>query len=130
MQKGDYGEMKMDDFFESQGYQRISMDRVTDLDLSAHQGIDGIYYKADGHPPYVIGEAKYATSKLSILSDGTPQMSDAWVQSGKVSRLEQSVGIDTADDILLAGYERVLTQIDANGDVITYALNTDGRIAK
>src|SRR5690625_1839368 len=31
-QKGNYGEMKMDDYFESQGYERISKTLVTSLD--------------------------------------------------------------------------------------------------
>lgn len=130
-QKGNYGEMKMDDFFESQGYQRISSDRVIDLNTPTHQGIDGVYYNPNGHPPYVIGEAKYGTSKLSILSDGTPQMSDDWITGGnKVSRLEQSVGIDLADDILLEGYEKILTKIDTNGNIITYAIDASGNIIK
>lgn len=31
IQKGNYGEMNMDVYFKSQGYERISLDRVTDL---------------------------------------------------------------------------------------------------
>ena len=65
IQKGNYGEMKMDDLFESQGYERLSTDRVTDLNQATHQGIDGVYYNPDGHPPYIIGEAKYGSSKFS-----------------------------------------------------------------
>lgn len=64
IQKGNYGEMKMDAYFESQGYERISLDKVTDLNTPTHQGIDGVYYNPDGHPPYIIGEAKYGSSKL------------------------------------------------------------------
>ena len=52
IQKGNYGEMKMDVYFKSQGYERISLDRVTDLNAPTHQGIDGVYYNLDGHPPY------------------------------------------------------------------------------
>lgn len=48
----------MDVYFKSQGYERISLDRVTDLNAPTHQGIDGVYYNLDGHPPYIIGEAK------------------------------------------------------------------------
>ena len=66
----------MDVYFKSQGYERISLDRVTDLNAPTHQGIDGVYYNLDGHPPYIIGEAKYGSSRLAILADGTPQMSD------------------------------------------------------
>ena len=104
IQKGNYGEMKMDAYFKSQGYERISLDRVTDLNTPTHQGIDGVYYNPDGHPPYIIGEAKYGSSRLSTLVDGTPQMSTEWIEGGKsTSRLELSVGKDVADDILIEG---------------------------
>ena len=95
IQKGNYGEMKMDVYFKSQGYERISLDRVTDLNTPTHQGIDGVYYNPDGHPPYIIGEAKYGSSRLSILADGTPQMSDKWI----IDRLENAVGEEIANDI-------------------------------
>ena len=95
IQKGNYGEMKMDVYFESQGYERISLDRVTDLNTPTHQGIDGVYYNPNGHPPYIIGEAKYGSSRLSTLADGTPQMSDKWI----IDRLENAVGEEVANDI-------------------------------
>ena len=95
IQKGNYGEMKMDVYFKSQGYERISLDRVTDLNAPTHQGIDGVYYNLDGHPPYIIGEAKYGSSRLAILADGTPQMSDKWI----IDRLENAVGEGVANDI-------------------------------
>ena len=95
IQKGNYGEMKMDVYFKSQGYERISLDRVTDLNTPTHHGIDGVYYNPDGHPPYIIGEAKYGSSRLSILADGTPQMSDKWI----IDRLENAVGEEIANDI-------------------------------
>lgn len=85
----------MDAYFESQGYERISLDRVTDLNTPTHQGIDGVYYNPDGHPPYIIGEAKYGSSRLSTLADGTPQMSDKWI----IDRLENAVGEEVANDI-------------------------------
>lgn len=81
LQKGNYGEMKMDNFFESQGYERISTDRVTDLNAPTHKGIDGVYYNPEGNPPYIIGEAKYGGSTLSTLADGTPQMSVEWIET-------------------------------------------------
>lgn len=49
-QKGNYGEMKMDDYFESQGYERISNDRVTGLDDKLSKGIDGVYENANPPP--------------------------------------------------------------------------------
>ena len=95
IQKGNYGEMKMDTYFESQGYERINLDRVTDLNTPTHQGIDGVYYNPDDYPQYIIGEAKYGSSRLSTLADGTPQMSDKWI----IDRLENAVGEEVANDI-------------------------------
>ena len=115
IQKGNYGEMKMDAYFEKQGYKRISLDKVTDLDTPTHQGIDGVYYKSNGHPPYIIGEAKYGSSKLGSTKDGM-QMSDTWIKGS--NRLVNAVGKDVADDILLEGYGRILVNITSDGKVI------------
>ena len=114
IQKGNYGEMKMDAYFESQGYERISLDRVTDLNMPTHQGIDGVYYNPDGHPPYIIGEAKYGSSRLSITRDGK-QMSDTWINGS--DRLVNAVGKDMADDILLEGYGKRLVRILPDGTI-------------
>ena len=119
LQKGNYGEMKMDDLFESQGYERISTDRVTDLNQATHQGIDGIYYNPDGHPPYIIGEAKYGSSKLSTLADGTPQMSDKWI----IDRLEDAVGEEIANDIKM---EMILNPDNVGSSLVH--ISTDGNI--
>ena len=115
IQKGNYGEMKMDVYFKSQGYERISLDRVTDLNAPTHQGIDGVYYKSNGHPPYIIGEAKYGSSKQGSTKDGM-QMSDTWINGS--NRLVNAVGKDVADDILLEGYGRILVNITSDGKVI------------
>jgi len=130
LQKGNYGEIKMDDYYETHGYERISNGRVTELNQVGHQGIDGVYCNPGPPPKYIIGEAKYATSQLSTLADGTKQMSDEWIAGGEVSRLKASVGKDIADDILLEGYDRELTKIDSNGNVVTRLLDADGNIIK
>lgn len=131
IEKGNYGEMKMDAYFESQGYERISLNKVTDLNAPTHQGIDGVYYNSDGHPPYIIGEAKYGSSRLSTLVDGTPQMSTEWIEGGKsTSRLELSVGKDVADDILIEGYDSVLVNISKDSNIITHKLDSNGKIIK
>ena len=119
IQKGNYGEMKMDVYFKSQGYERISLDRVTDLNAPTHQGIDGVYYKLNGHPPYIIGEAKYGSSRLAILADGTPQMSDKWI----IDRLENAVGEGVANDIKMEmilnpdNVGSILVHVSSNGEI-------------
>lgn len=94
IQKGNYGEMKMDQYYLQQGYERISLNKVSGLDDVTHQGIDGVYYNPNGHPPYVISEAKYGSSKLSMTNDGK-QMSSNWIDN----RLDNSVGKEMADKI-------------------------------
>lgn len=114
LQKGNYGEMKMDQYYESQGYKRISVDKVTDLNSPSHQGIDGVYYNPDGYPPYVIAEAKYGSAKLGNTRDGM-QMSDTWINGS--DRLVNAVGKDAADDILLEGYGKTLVNVSPDGTI-------------
>lgn len=85
------------------------------MNAPTHQGIDGVYYKLNGHPPYIIGEAKYGSSKLGSTKDGM-QMSDTWINGS--NRLVNAVGKDVADDILLEGYGRILVNITSDGKVI------------
>ena len=119
LQKGNYGEMKMDVFFEGKGYKRISLDKVTDLNAPSHQGIDGVYYNPNGHPPYIIGEAKYGSSRLSTLADGTPQMSNKWI----IDRLENAVGETFANEIKIEmilnpdNVESTLVHVSKNGGI-------------
>lgn len=123
VQKGNYGEMKMDSYFESQGYERIGFDRITHLDAPTHQGIDGVYYKIDGNPPYVIGEAKYGNSKLRRVRDGR-QMSDTWIKGS--DRLVMAVGKAAADEIMLKGYEKKFVNVGTDGKIGITNLNDRG----
>ncbi len=106
--------MKMDEYFESQGYTRVSLDRVTDINSATHRGIDGVYYNPDADMPYVIGEAKYGSSRLGNTKDGK-QMSDTWINGS--NRLVEAVGKDVADDILLEGYGKTLVNIATDGTI-------------
>ena len=111
-QKGNYGEMKMDIFFERMGCKRISYDRVESLDDKIKQGIDGVYECKNPPPKYIIKEAKYDTSQLRTLPNGTKQMSDEWIFNQ--GRLEKSVGKKMADkirDTLMDNSENVSKQV-------------------
>ena len=105
MRKGNYGEMTTDEVFRQQDYERISLAITADLDNVTHHGIDGVYYNPDGHPPYIIAEAKYGGSRLSYLKqNGTiktaidefgnlfkrKQMDEQWI----LDRIKQSVGLE------------------------------------
>ncbi|KAA0765786.1 T7SS effector LXG polymorphic toxin [Bacillus sp. SH5-2] len=95
--KGNYGEMKMDDFFESQTYTRISDDRVLTLDQKIVKGIDAVYENSSPPPKYVIAEAKYNTSKLGKTNDGK-QMSEDWILGSE--RLDSTLSKEKADEIV------------------------------
>lgn len=97
-EKGNLGEMLMDQYYISQGYKPIHKSRVTDLAHKSGQGIDGVYEKTnpDGTKSYIIADAKVNHSKLNEgLADGTDQMSKEWIEK----RLDNSVGKEKADEI-------------------------------
>ena len=125
LEKGNYGEMKADLFMRSNGYSRISKNKVTNLVDKGPTGIDGDYYNPNGKPPYVIAEAKcgyqaangsfIGKNALSSPADGI-EMSGNWL-NGKITgnnRLVEAVGKKVADDIELAGYEKVLIHTNSN----------------
>lgn len=126
LQKGNYGEMKMHEHYEKNGYTVISKNPTRDINAKGHQGIDGIYYKKDGHPPYIVGEAKYGSGGLDKLKDGTKQMNKEWIES----RLLDSVDMETYLDILDKGYESNLFKIDRFGNINIKKLNSSGNILK
>ena len=75
-------------------------------------GIDHVF-KKDGK--FYIVESKYNTAKLSKLTDGTKQMSDAWIKGG--GRLRDAVGDDLSKEIIDEGYTRLIARIDTKGQV-------------
>ena len=111
-------------YYRQFGYERISKDMVTGLDDAGRQGIDGVYYNPNGHPPYIISEAKYNKAKLSKgLADGTDQMDLRWIES----RLEKAVGKELADEIrfqkVLGNVQNHLFNVKQNGDIIVNQLD-------
>lgn len=87
---------------------------VTDLDAPIHQGIDGVYYNPNGNPKYIVGEAKYNTSKLGTTADGL-QMSTDWINGS--NRLENAVGSDTVEAIKQTGYGREVVRVMPDGSI-------------
>lgn len=120
LEKGNYGEMKVDQDLREKGYERISKDMVTDVKAIGHQGIDGVYCNPDGSPKYLIVDAKYGTAQLADTLDGK-QMSDNWQDK----RLDESVGKQKADEIRMEklfnsdNVGSYVAHIDENGN-ITY----------
>ncbi|WP_234982320.1 T7SS effector LXG polymorphic toxin [Edaphobacillus lindanitolerans] len=125
-QKGNYGEMKMDVHYESQGYQRISLDRVTKLDQKIAKGIDGVYENSTPPPKFIIAEAKYNTSRLGKATIKDPkreikQMSDDWVFD--TERLNKAVGIEKADEI---AYESLFNPNNVQKNLLR--IKPDGKV--
>ena len=89
---GNYGEMKTDQDLRTKGYDRISNEMVTDIDENGHQGLDGVYYNAEGHPQYLIVDAKYGSAKLNPNTADGKQIDN---------RLDKDLGKDKADEIRL-----------------------------
>jgi hypothetical protein len=134
-EKGNFGELMQDIYYREQGYTAIHQNPVTGLDGKGHQGIDGVYYKADGHPPYIIAEAKFtgdgsAPSMGKTLSG--PQMGVQWIKD-RIRR--NSLGL--SDEHLEALTQALkqdtgqlgsrLFHVDGSGNVKESSLNLGGR---
>jgi hypothetical protein len=104
-QKGNLGEMLQDKVFRENGFKRISTDKIiTDLNAPGSHGIDGVYSNGQ---QYIIGEAKYGSSRLGMPISGK-QMDIDWI----TMRLRKSVDPKVFKDIIIRGYNSVLAQIN------------------
>ena len=95
--------------------------------IDDNRGIDGVYYNPNGHPPYIIAEAKYNTARLgNTVSDGK-QMSELWVRN----RLEKVVGLELAEKIHEAEYlgdvQKHLFNVKKDGSIIVNELDDMAR---
>ncbi len=147
LEKGNYGEIvshnnKVNNpLLKEKGYdlERIGKEPPSGLADKGHQGIDGIYKNRTPPPDYIIDEAKYGSSRLSKLKDGTKQMNDDWITGGK--RLEkQFEDLDLPDkekrriiNEIKQGLDdgsvkKVLSKVSEDGKVTTFELNNKGEI--
>lgn len=130
-EKGNFGEIIMDNHFESKDLNRISIDRVKSLNESGHIGIDGVYESGNPPPKFIIAEAKYGTSQLSDTLDGK-QMSDYWIDK----RLDGAVGKEKADEIRMEELKKpenvkhLLIRIDEKSNVQEYNIDKNGDIER
>ena len=131
MRKGNYGEMTTDEIYRQLGYERISLDMTTEIDGATHHGIDGVYHNPNGHPPYIIAEAKYGSARLSYLKNPEiKQMSREWIGD----RLKDAVGGRNFEEIVTAmdsgdvGYQ--LVKVRKNGDIMINNLDKKANIIR
>ena len=97
---------------------------VTGLDDAGRKGIDGVYYNPNGHPPYIISEAKYNKAKLSKgLADGTDQMDLEWINN----RLDKAVSEEhlaaIQDAMEFGDVQSHLFNVKENGRIIVNQLD-------
>ena len=128
-EKGNLGEMLMDQYYISKGYKPLHQ-RVTSLQETGHKGIDGVYEK---NGKFIIADAKCNHATLQDTKDGR-QMSWNWINE----RLDQAVGKEKADEIRDAyedDPENVSTEVyhystesDADGNTYSdvYKVDADG----
>lgn len=144
-QKGNFGEYKADDnlvnnrSLKDAGYDLKPVGRLapTSLDDTIVKGIDGLYenQNKDSTIKYVIDEAKFGRSGLGKTKDGK-QMSDEWLK-GEATGNDRILTAVNGDEELarkiskalrMGQVEKVLTKIDADGNVLTYRLDSTGEI--
>ena len=130
MRKGNYGEMTTDEIYRQLGYERISLDMTTEIDGATHHGIDGVYYNPNGHPPYIIAEAKYGSARLSYLKGEIKQMDRNWIGG----RLDRALGRENAslirDAYKTGDVQAQLVKIQKNGNVMINNLDAKANIIK
>ena len=123
-----YGEMVSDLYYESQGYTRVNVDRVTSLDDPGHHGIDGVYEApkvyANDASEYIIVESKYSTTGTGTLgsSNAGKQMSEDWIEYN----LTKAVGYEKAQIILKSGYDSILIHTAPDGTITVIPIDANG----
>ena len=122
--KGNYAEMKVNRDLAEKGYNRISLETVTDLTTPTGPGIDGVFInKKTGQ--ILIVETKFNKSELGNTLDGK-QMSSSWIEK----RLDSAVGKEMADKIRLDSIlnpdsvQPVLAKVDLNRNVSYFQLDS------
>lgn len=123
IRKGNFGEIASDAFLAEKNFQPLHT-RLESIDAATRQGIDGVFKRGD---EYFIVEAKYkGTATLSTLSDGTKQMSDAWINGN--NRLADAVGPVVLQDINAVGYRRLLAEVSPDGSVVYKELDANANV--
>jgi len=142
-QKGNFGEIvSSDNILNNQslkeaGYdlKPIGRNAPSGIDDKIVRGIDGLYENTNPNSPikYVIDEAKFGSGRLGKTKDGK-QMSNDWLtgESAGRSRIYKAVDGDElltyeiVDALENNAVDRVLSKIDANGNVKTLKLDIYG----
>jgi hypothetical protein len=128
IRKGNFGEIGADLDLNPKGYESLQP-RITDIDASGYNGIDGVYRAPDAS--YVIVEGKYtgSASLNPAFGDLPRQMSDDWIQ--RPGELTKAVGNQQlAQTILNSDYKRVLAKVAPDGSVNYRLIDEDGYVIR
>jgi len=123
IRKGNFGEIATDVSLYSKGYTPLHV-RIDDIDKPLSTGIDGIFQNPSTGE-FLIVESKFGSGVLGLTADGL-QMSDTWILGS--DRLINEVGPDLANEIILRGYRRILSNVASDGVVVYRELNSSGGI--
>lgn len=137
--KSDYN-MTHNEKIKDAGYTLKSIGRKApqSLDEKLAKGIDGVYKNTnpESNIKYVIDESKFGTSQLGTTKDGL-QMSYDWLTgayTGNDRILSAVKDEEVANEIRRAlkrgQVESVLSQVDKDGNVVTYLLDNDGKVIR
>ena len=119
-QKGNYGEMKMDQYYENLGFERVSSSTVTSLDDPIHHGIDGVYKnKTTGE--LIVAEAKYNSGRLNTK---TGQRGEKWISKN----INDAVNETTVKALQNQGYTSNLYNIKADGSIRFDVLDSRAKV--
>src|SRR5690625_1965680 len=142
-QKGNFGEIvSSDNILNNQslkeaGYdlKPIGRNAPSGIDDKIVRGIDGLYENTNPNSPikYVIDEAKFGSGRLGKTKDGK-QMSNDWLTGESTGRSriykvvdkDEFLTFEITDALERNAVERVLSKVDANGNVKTFKLDRYG----
>ncbi|MFT4220234.1 MAG: hypothetical protein QM611_06925 [Microbacterium sp.] len=133
--KGEYGELRTQQYMESQGWTRVDASSHT-----AANGIDGVYTRdtPDG-PEYAVIEAKYNTARLDTGVGGIRQMSRDWLEGIGFHSYRLEYALANADpdlrNSILRAFRRGdlrsgLVRVMPDGSVRVRELDVDGFVVR
>lgn len=120
--KGAWAEIGANSRMTEKGYESLTLRKTALSEGWGETGIDQVFKK---NGEYFIQEVKYkGTATLGMTSDGK-QMSKPWIEGS--NRLTKAVGTE-AQNIIDAGYTRILAEVAPDGNIVFKLLDENANI--